>query len=113
MPLGLTKSLSFCLFFISLAVALSVNSSVHEFGRIAQQPTQSPRDAGAKADDEKEARPIEPGKPIKRDLAGGHSHTYQIRLSAGQFLRVIIEQQGVDVVAQLEVLLANAQKSTL
>src|SRR5262249_47925889 len=43
----------------------------------------------------------EPGKPIKRELAGADSHTYQIRLSAGQFMKVIIEQQGIDVVAQL------------
>jgi CHAT domain-containing protein/Tfp pilus assembly protein PilF len=69
--------------------------------RPTQQPIQAPRGAGAKADDEKEARLLEPGKPIKRELAGGHNHTYQIRLSAGQFLKVIIEQQGIDVVARL------------
>jgi CHAT domain-containing protein/Tfp pilus assembly protein PilF len=69
--------------------------------RPAQQPAQSPRDAGSKVDGEKEALLLEPGKAIKRILAGADSHTYQIRLSAGQFAKVIVEQQGIDVVAQL------------
>ena len=70
-------------------------------GSPAQQPAQAPRDAGNKANDEKEARLLEPGKAIKRILAGADCHTYQIRLSAGQFLKVIVEQQGIDVVTQL------------
>src|SRR5262245_60070729 len=51
--------------------------------------------------DENGARPLETAKPIKRELAGGERHRYQIRLAAGQFLKVIVEQQGIDVVAQL------------
>src|SRR5262245_46202490 len=50
--------------------------------------------------DENGARPLETGKPIKGELAGGQRHSYQIRLDAGQFLKVIVEQQGIDVVAQ-------------
>src|SRR5262245_18909927 len=50
---------------------------------------------------EKEARPLEPGKPIERELAGGQSHAYQITLSAGQFMKVIVEQRGIDVVVGL------------
>src|SRR5262249_50739089 len=50
---------------------------------------------------EDQARQLEPGKPIKRDLASEQQHIYQIRLDAGQFLRVIIEQNGIDVVAQI------------
>src|SRR5262245_15557323 len=100
-PRSLAKFLAFCLSFISLAVALSGNALGRTLGRPAQQSTQAPRDAGGKADDEKESRLLEPGKPVKRELAGADSHTYQIRLSAGQFMKVIIEQQGIDVVAQL------------
>ena len=69
--------------------------------RLTQQPAQAPRDAGNKADGEKEALLLEPGKAIKRILAGADSHTYQIRLSAGQFVKLIVEQQGIDVVEQL------------
>ncbi|HEU0184151.1 MAG TPA: CHAT domain-containing tetratricopeptide repeat protein [Blastocatellia bacterium] len=70
-------------------------------GRLSQQPARSSRDAGAKVDSEKETRLLEPGKTIKRELAGDDSHTYQIWLKAGQFLNVVVEQQGVDVVARL------------
>src|SRR5262249_21643171 len=101
MPRRLAKFLAFCLSISSLAVALSDKASARAFGRIAQQPAQAPHDADNKADDEKEARLLEPGKAIKRELSGANSHTYQIRLSAGQFLKVIVEQQGIDVVAQV------------
>src|SRR6266542_1220515 len=50
---------------------------------------------------EKDVRPLEPGKPIERHLAGGQSHAYQITLSAGQFMKVIVEQRGIDVVVGL------------
>src|SRR5215467_8283026 len=89
---SLAKFLAFCLSFSSLAIALSEKASARALGRIAQQPAQAPREAGVKADDENGARLLEPGKAIKRELAGGHSHTYRITLSAGQFLKVIVEQ---------------------
>src|SRR5215813_8576746 len=100
-PRSLAKFLAFCLFLSSLVAALSENALGRILVRPAQQPSKAPRDAGNKADDEKEARLLEPGKAIKRELAGGDSHTYQIMLSAGQFLKVIVEQQGIDVVARL------------
>jgi CHAT domain-containing protein/Tfp pilus assembly protein PilF len=50
------------------------------------------------AGDEGDVHGLEPGKPIKRELVGGQAHTYQIRLSADQFLRVMVEQDGIDVV---------------
>src|SRR5262245_44216741 len=88
MPRRLAKFLAFCLFFSSLALALSEKVLGRTLGMPAQQSAQAPRDAGAKADDEKEARLLEPGKAIKRELAGADSHTYRIRLVADQFLKV-------------------------
>ncbi len=44
---------------------------------------------------------LEPGKPIEKELSGGGSHSYQITLAEEQFLHVIVEQRGIDVVAQL------------
>ena len=40
-------------------------------------------------------------KPHRRELAGGQRHTYRIRLAADQFLKAVIEQDGIDVVARL------------
>jgi len=48
-----------------------------------------------------DASPLEPGKPIERELAAGESHTYQVTLSAGQYLHAEIEQYGIDVAVSL------------
>jgi len=44
-----------------------------------------------------EVRPLVPGQPVEREIAGGESHTDQIALTAGQFVRVVVEQRGIDV----------------
>ena len=54
---------------------------------------------GAQGD--KDVRVLEPSKAIDREMAGGQTHTYQITLQAGQFLHVIVEQQGIDVAVAL------------
>src|SRR5262245_42611690 len=100
-PRSRAKFMAYCLFFSSLAVAISENALGLTFGAPAQQPAQAPRGAGNKVDDEKEARLLEPGKAIKRELAGGNSHTYRIGLAADQFMNAVIEQDGIDVVARL------------
>ncbi|MCI0392474.1 MAG: CHAT domain-containing protein [Acidobacteria bacterium] len=48
-----------------------------------------------------DALPLEPGKPIEREIAVGESHFYQIALSAGQYLHAEIEQYGIDVAVTL------------
>src|SRR5215475_5577397 len=44
-----------------------------------------------------DVRRLEAGTIIERELAGGPTHFYEINVSAGQFLRVIVDQKGVDV----------------
>src|SRR5262249_27050494 len=46
-------------------------------------------------------RLLEPGQPIEQQLAGGQAHSYLLRLAAGQYLRVVVEQKGIDVVVTL------------
>jgi CHAT domain-containing protein/Tfp pilus assembly protein PilF len=53
------------------------------------------------AQGEQEARMLELGKPVERELAGGQNHSCQITLAAGKYLRVEIEQRGIDVVVRL------------
>jgi CHAT domain-containing protein len=50
---------------------------------------------------EKDAQTLELGKPIERELKGGEVHYYKITLASGQYLRVVVEQRGVDVVVTL------------
>ena len=49
----------------------------------------------------KDAIDLETGKPIERELKAGEAHTYQVSLSLNQFLRVVVDQRGIDVVVSL------------
>src|SRR5262245_32725230 len=98
---SLAKFLAFSLTIGSLSAAISEITWGQTQGRPTQQSTQAPSGLGSKADDEKDALLLEPGKAIKRELSGAGSHTYRIRLAADQFLNAVIEQDGIDVVARL------------
>ena len=41
------------------------------------------------------------GHPVVREMKGGEEHQYQVRLTAGQHVRVVVEQKGIDVVLAL------------
>ena len=43
-------------------------------------------------------QPLEVGKPVEASLAAGEVHRYSVELASGQYVRVIAEQRGVDVV---------------
>jgi len=47
------------------------------------------------------AAPLAPDKRIERELAGGQSHAYQLTLIAGQYLHLVVDQRGIDVVLVL------------
>jgi CHAT domain-containing protein/uncharacterized protein HemY len=50
---------------------------------------------------EKDIQALQPDKPVERDLAGGQTHRYLLALAAGQYLHLIVEQLGVDVVVRV------------
>src|SRR4030095_15663023 len=41
------------------------------------------------------------GPPVAREMRGGEEHLYEVKLSAGQYARVVLEQKGIDVVLVL------------
>src|SRR5256885_15960109 len=47
---------------------------------------------------EQEARSLEVGNRIEREMKGGETHAYRLALTAGQLLHVIVDQRGIDVV---------------
>jgi len=69
-------------------------STARSLGKVAQAAEQR-TDSGA------DVRVLEPGKAIEQEMAGGQKHTYQITLQAGQFLRAVVEQKGIDVALAL------------
>lgn len=55
----------------------------------------------AKAQGTPEPQTLVSGQAIERELAGGESQSYQIKLAAGQFLRVVGVQRGINFGMQL------------
>ena len=45
--------------------------------------------------------PIAVGQPVARDMKASEQHTYEVKLSAGQYARIAVEQKGIDVVVTL------------
>jgi tetratricopeptide (TPR) repeat protein len=85
-----------------------IAASAQVLGSEAGQPQQSAQVAAQETTgpqggtvDEKDVRPLEQGHPVKRELSSGHRHLYRLKLSADQFLKATIEQQGIDVVVQI------------
>src|SRR5258706_7746188 len=46
------------------------------------------------------ATSLQPGTPIERTLAAGQSHSYTISLEEDQFLRLVVDQRGIDIVVR-------------
>ncbi|MBI4748567.1 MAG: tetratricopeptide repeat protein [Acidobacteria bacterium] len=44
---------------------------------------------------------LEPGKLVVRELKGGEKHTYPISLKANDYLKLVVNQKGIDVVVRL------------
>ena len=97
---ALAGLLTLSLFFGLVSAIFSRQAFGGSFGLFQQSPKQS-RDKESGGGDEKDARALEAGKPIKGELGGGRQHAYRIELDADQFLKVIVEQQGIDVMAQV------------
>jgi Uncharacterized protein conserved in bacteria len=57
------------------------------------------------ANETDDSRLLEFGTTLRVSLAGGESHSYRIHAPAGHYLRVLVEQQGIDV--ELTLLSAN------
>src|SRR5215510_8478359 len=67
-------------------------------GAVPAQASASTRGAAPSA---QESISLEPGKPIKRELSGGQSHSYKITITSGQYLHIVVEQRGIDVAVAL------------
>jgi CHAT domain-containing protein/Tfp pilus assembly protein PilF len=91
-----TLMLCFC-----LSTATSSRRAFAASPALFQQSSQQPRDTGSAGSDEKDVRTLEAGKPIRRELGVGQEHTYRIELKADQFLKVIVEQQWIDIAAHV------------
>src|SRR5215475_2141463 len=64
-------------------------------------PVQASHNVRSVIQSAQESNSLEPGKPIQRDLSGGQTHFYKITMTSGQFLHIVVKQQGIDVAVAL------------
>src|SRR5262249_45948344 len=48
-----------------------------------------------------EAQILEPERPVERDLNGSERHSYRLTLKPDQYVRILVEQRGIDLVLTL------------
>ena len=80
-----------------IALTITTNAFVFSSSR-AQTIAPQPSAQEAKQTD---VRELKLGQPIDRELAGGEAHSYRVLLTAGQYLHVVVEQKGIDVMIRL------------
>jgi CHAT domain-containing protein/Tfp pilus assembly protein PilF len=69
--------------------------------RLISSPTQLSQGLIDLARGQQNIPALELGKPVEREMAGGQAHSYQLTLAADQFLRLVVDQRGIDVVVKL------------
>ncbi len=95
---GATKLMSI------ICLLLWVSSAVAADGGSKPEHGSTPLVAVQTASSEKrqtEIRELKQGSVIEREIAGGEAHTYRIVLVSGQYLKVMVEQKGIDVLVKL------------
>ena len=87
----------------------SVVTAVGSSGQQSGNPPSTAARTGATPAPQEKPLPLEPGKPIEREIARGQQQEFSVSLTAGQFLHVIVHQQSVDVT----VAIASADSKTI
>jgi CHAT domain-containing protein/Tfp pilus assembly protein PilF len=44
-----------------------------------------------------QAQQLQLGRPIERELSGGQSHIYEVKMATGHYLHLVLDQRGIDV----------------
>src|SRR5215208_3688076 len=50
---------------------------------------------------QKEIHSLEQGSPLEVEMARGGAHRYRVALKSGQYLRVVVEQKGIEIALAL------------
>jgi CHAT domain-containing protein/Tfp pilus assembly protein PilF len=79
----------------SVTVAYGGSRPEHDLNYFQASPTTNSKAGQA------EVGELKQGQPIERDLVGGEAHPYRVALTSGQYVRVTIEQKGIDIAVKL------------
>jgi CHAT domain-containing protein/Tfp pilus assembly protein PilF len=90
-------------FGLVLFISLSVVRTQASLDPLPFASKEAQPDAGAvnPAQENQQIRQLELGKPIEQELVGGQSHSYQMTIAADQYVKVLVDQRGIDVVVKL------------
>jgi CHAT domain-containing protein/tetratricopeptide (TPR) repeat protein len=67
-------------------------------GTLALLAALEPASAGASSPTQSGPVTLSPSVAVKRNLAGGESHPYQLSINVGEYMHAVVEQLGIDVV---------------
>jgi hypothetical protein len=90
---------------LSITLLFATSNLFTVFAFTAQQPVDGEKIRQTSNNNERRSQQDDAelalGKPIERNLAGNEAHSYKIVLAANQYLHVVVEQRGIDVVVAL------------
>jgi len=90
-----------CLGRIALLIVLIVSADSLALSTSEFTPTPRAEMHSAQTLGKTGVRRLELGKPVEQALKGGESHWYEIALIVGQYLHIVVDQRGIDVVVIL------------
>jgi CHAT domain-containing protein/tetratricopeptide (TPR) repeat protein len=93
------REVTFCVLSLFLTLLLWSGSKATSCAGDVQ--AQAGRATNGEQQADKDLRLLEPGKLIEREMTEGQAHYFQIILASGQYLRVVVNQRGIDVVVTL------------
>ncbi len=90
---------------LSITLLFATSNLFTVFAITAQRPVDGEKirqtNNGNEPRSQQEDAELTLGKPIERNLAGNEAHSYKIVLAANQYLHVVAEQRGINVVVAL------------
>jgi CHAT domain-containing protein len=87
------RSTAVCLFILSPFALLSIQI----FSARAESAASADNNPNSSGIIQQDSTAIGPGAIIERELKGGEAHIFRLNLAAGQFMRVLVNQKGIDV----------------
>lgn len=90
-----------CILAGCVSIALTFGNCISGQPGCFGSPLQSVNKASGTAQVNKDAVDLEVGKPIERELKNREIHTYKVKLNSGEFLRLVVDQRGIDVVVTM------------
>lgn len=88
-------------FFLINVIFLLLISGVLVLEGGTPQPTPENSEATNIEKEEQNVHTLKQDVPIEREISGGENHFYEIQLDSDEFLRIVIEQQSIDIEAIL------------